>query len=39
MQALIYRAKDLEVISERRFKSLFQQLSRIGYRKREAVSN
>ncbi len=35
MQALIYRAKDLEVISERRFKSLFQQLSRFGYRKRE----
>ncbi len=35
MQALIYRAKDLEVISERRFSSLFQQLSRFGYRKRE----
>ena len=35
MQALIYRAKDLEVISERRFTSLFQQLSRFGYRKRE----
>ncbi len=35
MQALIYRAKELEVISERRFTSLFQQLSRFGYRKSE----
>ncbi|MCY3864177.1 MAG: YjzC family protein [Chloroflexi bacterium] len=35
MQSLIYRAKELEVISERRFKSLFQQLSRFGYRKQE----
>ncbi|MCY3915091.1 MAG: YjzC family protein [Chloroflexi bacterium] len=35
MQALIVRAKDLEVISERRYTSLFQQLSRFGYRKRE----
>lgn len=35
MQALIVRAKELEVISERRYTSLFQQLSRFGYRKRE----
>lgn len=35
MQALFYRARDLEVITERRFSSLFQQLSRLGYRKQE----
>ena len=35
MQALIYRAKDLGIITERRFTSLFQQLSRLGYRKQE----
>ncbi|MCY4246044.1 MAG: YjzC family protein [Chloroflexi bacterium] len=35
MQALIYRAKGLEIISERRYTSLFQKLSRFGYRKQE----
>ena len=35
MQALFRRAKDLGVITERRYTSLFQQLSRLGYRKRE----
>lgn len=37
MQALIYRAKQLEVITESRYKSLFVQMSRLGYRKREPV--
>lgn len=35
MAALIRRARDLGVISERRYTSLFQRLSRLGYRKRE----
>lgn len=35
MQALIYRAKDLGVIEESRYRSMFQQLSRLGYRKTE----
>ena len=35
MQALFYRARDLEIITERRYTSLFQQLSRFGYRKQE----
>ena len=35
MSALIRRARDLGVISQRRYTSLFQQLSRLGYRKRE----
>ena len=35
MQALIVRAKDLEAITHRRYTSLFQQLSRLGYRKNE----
>lgn len=35
VQALIHRAKDLGEISERRYTSLFQMLSRAGYRKNE----
>ena len=35
MQALIRRARDLDIIKQRRYRSLFQQLSRAGYRKRE----
>lgn len=35
MQALIYRAKDLDVITERRYTSLFTMLSKMGYRKKE----
>ena len=35
MQSLIFRAKDLRVITEERYRSLFQQLSRLGYRKFE----
>lgn len=35
MSTLIRRAYNLEVISKRRYTSLFQQLSRAGYRKRE----
>ncbi len=35
VQALIRRAKDLGVINERRYTSLFQMLSRMGYRKKE----
>lgn len=35
MAALIRRARDLDVIGERRYNSLFQQLSRLGYRKNE----
>ena len=35
MQALIYRSWELDVIKERRYRSLFQQLSRLGYRKKE----
>lgn len=35
MSTLIRRAYDLEVISKRRYTSLFQQLSRAGYRKNE----
>lgn len=35
MQALIYRAHDLGAISDRRYRSLFQMLSRAGYRKKE----
>ena len=35
MSALIRRARDLGVISQRRYTSLFQHLSRLGYRKRE----
>jgi len=38
MSALIRRARDLDVISQRRYTSLFQQLSRLGYRKREPRS-
>ncbi len=38
MQALIRRALDLNVITERRYTSLFSQLSRAGYRKREPVT-
>lgn len=37
MQALIRRALDLELITERRYKSLFTQLSKAGYRKREPI--
>ncbi len=37
MQALVYRAKQLEIISESRYKSLFVQMSRMGYRKNEPV--
>lgn len=35
MQALIHRARDIGSISERRYRSLFQMLSRAGYRKQE----
>lgn len=35
MAALFFRARDLGVITERRYVSLQQQLSRLGYRKRE----
>lgn len=35
ISALIRRARDLGVISQRRYTSLFQHLSRLGYRKRE----
>lgn len=35
MQALIHRAKDIGEINDRRYTSLFQMLSRAGYRKRE----
>ncbi len=35
IQALIRRARDLDTISERRYRSLFQMLSRKGYRKKE----
>ena len=37
MQALLRRARDLEVISDTRYTSLFQMLSRYGYRKDEPV--
>ena len=37
MQALVYRARQLEIISESRYKSLFVQMSRLGYRKKEPV--
>jgi Zn-dependent peptidase ImmA (M78 family)/transcriptional regulator with XRE-family HTH domain len=37
IQALIRRAHDLEVISHTRYTSLFQMLSRYGYRKNEPV--
>lgn len=35
MQALIRRARDIGEISDRQYTSLFQTLSRVGYRKRE----
>lgn len=35
MQALVHRAKDIGIITERRFTSLYQMLSRAGYRKNE----
>ncbi|MCY3977767.1 MAG: XRE family transcriptional regulator [Chloroflexi bacterium] len=35
MATLIRRARDLGVVTQRRYSSLFQQLSRLGYRKRE----
>ena len=35
--ALVYRAKDLQVITDTRYRSLFQQLSRLGYRKTEPL--
>lgn len=35
VQALIRRARDLEIITERQYRYLFQQLSRNGWRKRE----
>lgn len=35
MQALIHRARDIGAISDRRYRSLFQMLSRAGYRKTE----
>jgi len=35
IQALIHRARDLGEIDERRYRSLFQMLSRAGYRKNE----
>ena len=38
MQALIHRAKDIGEITESRYTSLFQQLSRAGYRKKEPVT-
>jgi Zn-dependent peptidase ImmA (M78 family) len=38
MQALIRRARDIEVISERQYQSLFQMLSRVGYRRQEPVT-
>jgi Zn-dependent peptidase ImmA (M78 family)/transcriptional regulator with XRE-family HTH domain len=37
LQALIVRAKDVGLINETRYKSLFEQLSRAGYRKNEPV--
>ena len=37
MAALIRRTKDLGVITQRRYTSLFQQLSRLGYRKHEPM--
>ena len=37
MQALMYRARDLEVIYERQFRWLFQQINILGYRKREPL--
>ncbi|MBL8164341.1 MAG: ImmA/IrrE family metallo-endopeptidase [Anaerolineae bacterium] len=38
MQALIVRAKDIGEISERQYNSLFQMLSKYGYRKNEPFS-
>ena len=35
MACLIFRSKDLQIIGETRYRSLFQQLSRLGYRKNE----
>lgn len=35
IQALIRRSRDLEIISDRRYTYLFQQLTKLGYRKRE----
>jgi Zn-dependent peptidase ImmA (M78 family) len=35
MQALVRRARDIGVITDRRYTSLFQTLSRVGYRKKE----
>lgn len=37
MAMLVYRAKDLRIITETRHRSLFQQLSRLGYRKSEPL--
>ena len=37
MQALVYRARQLEVISEKRYATLFKELSAKGYRTCEPV--
>ena len=38
MQALIRRARDLSVINERRYRYLFEQLGRLGWKQREPVN-
>lgn len=38
IQALIYRARDLGIITDRQFRYLFEQLSRRGWRKQEPLA-